>query len=197
MTTEVSRDTTESEKVSPSEPPAKSIQAPPAQQTPDIGTEDTTHTAALAAAAAAAEKATVESVTKAISVSSISRAYAGASDPTPVLASVSPGATKPKIAIGGAAAPKCKMCKKSVYKMEEVIFTTRMHLLSLPLYINLIYVQIMAMSHSWHKACFTCGGTEGNGCGRTLLLDNYTDHGSNPYCTACYGRLYRPKGVVC
>ena len=75
--------------------------------------------------------------------------------------------------LGGGSAPKCKVCAKPVYKMEEIV----------------------AMSHTWHKACFRCGGSASDGCGKGLSLDTYTDHANNPYCNACYGRLYRPKGV--
>jgi len=70
-------------------------------------------------------------------------------------------------------APKCPICSKSVYKMEE----------------------IQALNKTWHKACFTCGASKGDGCGRTLSRDGYLDHGDSPYCNACYGRLFRPKGV--
>jgi hypothetical protein len=70
---------------------------------------------------------------------------------------------------------KCPICAKSVYKMEE----------------------ILALSRTWHKTCFCCGAgsADSNGCGRTLTRDGYSDHDNVPYCNACYGRLYRPKGV--
>jgi len=47
---------------------------------------------------------------------------------------------------------------------------------------------------SWHKSCFRCGGTAGNGCNRTLNRDNYVDHDHQPYCNNCYTKLYKPKG---
>lgn len=51
------------------------------------------------------------------------------------------------------------------------------------------------MGSTWHKACFTCGvlGAE-PGCKRTMNRENYQDHAGAPYCTACYGRLFKPKG---
>ena len=70
--------------------------------------------------------------------------------------------------------PKCPICTKSVYKMEE----------------------ILAMGSTWHKTCFKCGAgsKDSSGCSRTLTRDGYQDHDGAPYCNACYGRLYKPKG---
>lgn len=92
--------------------------------------------------------------------------------------SMSSSSSNPKPAgklafLGGGAAPKCKVCVKAVYKMEEIV----------------------AMSHTWHKACFRCGGNASDGCGKGLSLSTYMDHANNPYCNACYGRLFRPKGM--
>lgn len=68
--------------------------------------------------------------------------------------------------------PKCTSCAKSVYKMEEII----------------------AVGRIWHTTCFTCGGTKGDGCNRTLKRDGYVDHANQPYCNPCYAKLFRPKG---
>eukprot|EP01038_Epipyxis_sp_PR26KG_P013184 gene13184-17667_t len=68
--------------------------------------------------------------------------------------------------------PKCTICAKSVYKMEEII----------------------AIGVVWHTACFTCGGKENNGCGKVLKRTDYVDHEGQPYCNPCYSKLYRPVG---
>jgi cysteine and glycine-rich protein len=85
---------------------------------------------------------------------------------------VSVSTTSKKIALGGAMAPKCTICAKTVYKVEEV----------------------NAVGRIWHKACFKCGGASGNGCGRGLTLDKYVDHENQPFCNACYSKLFKPKG---
>lgn len=71
-------------------------------------------------------------------------------------------------------ANKCFVCDKTVYKMEEII----------------------AVGHVWHDKCFTCGGKtlRDSGCGRVLKRDGYLDHSGEPFCQACYNKLYRPKG---
>lgn len=69
-------------------------------------------------------------------------------------------------------ANKCYICEKTVYKTEEVI----------------------AVGHCWHANCFTCGGSNTDGCKRTLRRDGYTDHNSQPYCNACSSKLFKPKG---
>jgi NAD-dependent SIR2 family protein deacetylase len=71
-------------------------------------------------------------------------------------------------------APKCTSCAKSVFQMEQVI----------------------AVGRTWHNACFTCGGTSArkDGCGKVLKRDGYVDHDNQPYCQACYSKLFRPKG---
>lgn len=48
----------------------------------------------------------------------------------------------------------------------------------------------------WHIDCFTCGGLQTNGCKKKLTLDGYTSRGSDPYCRACYNRLFGAKGFV-
>lgn len=59
--------------------------------------------------------------------------------------------------------------------------------------------EIVACGETWHKTCFKCGGygtiAKEAGCGRVLTKDGYSDHAKQPYCNACYGRLFRPKGV--
>jgi hypothetical protein len=69
-------------------------------------------------------------------------------------------------------ANKCCMCEKTVYKTEEMI----------------------AVGRTWHAACFTCGGSAGNGCGRVLRRDGYSDHNSQPYCNACSAKGFKPQG---
>jgi cysteine/glycine-rich protein len=69
-------------------------------------------------------------------------------------------------------ANKCCMCEKTVYKTEEMI----------------------AVGRTWHTACFTCGGSAGNGCGRVLRRDGYSDHNSQPYCNACSAKGFKPQG---
>lgn len=68
--------------------------------------------------------------------------------------------------------PKCTICAKSVYKMEEMV----------------------AVGRVWHLNCFTCGGSSDVGCKRVLKRDGYVDHENNPFCLACHSKLYRPKG---
>eukprot|EP01035_Chromulina_nebulosa_P017959 gene17959-23589_t len=68
--------------------------------------------------------------------------------------------------------PKCNICDKTVYKMEEV----------------------QALNKLYHKSCFKCGGHNSDGCNKVLTLDKYTDHDNEPYCNNCYGKLFRPKG---
>lgn len=38
------------------------------------------------------------------------------------------------------------------------------------------------------------GGSKKDGCGRVLTRDKYLDHANEPYCSACYSKLFRPKG---
>ena len=69
-------------------------------------------------------------------------------------------------------ANKCYVCDKTVYKTEEII----------------------AVGKVWHNTCFTCGGLNKDGCGRTMKRDGYVDHDSQPYCNACYNKLFKTKG---
>jgi hypothetical protein len=54
--------------------------------------------------------------------------------------------------------------------------------------------EIIAVGRVWHNSCFVCSGTKGDGCKRTLTRDNYLDHENQPYCQACYSKLFKPKG---
>jgi hypothetical protein len=69
-------------------------------------------------------------------------------------------------------ANKCYVCDKTVYKTEEIV----------------------AVGKVWHDKCFTCGGKNNDGCGRTMKRDGYLDHDSQPYCQACFNKLFRTKG---
>ena len=45
---------------------------------------------------------------------------------------------------------------------------------------------------------FTCGGNtnaEGGGCGKVLTLDQYLDHETQPYCPACYNKLFKATQI--
>lgn len=105
-----------------------------------------------------------------------SQAFANAknafSSPSPIATKVESSITKKPLSFGSVA-PKCPLCTKSVYKNEEII----------------------ALSNSWHKQCFKCGGLAGDGCNRILTLDKYLDHDKQPYCNGCYSKLFRPKGL--
>jgi hypothetical protein len=70
--------------------------------------------------------------------------------------------------------PKCCVCAKSVFFKEE----------------------LKAIGRIYHVSCFTCGGgkSDTQGCKKTLKRDGYLDHDSQPYCNACYGKLFKPKG---
>lgn len=92
----------------------------------------------------------------------------------PAVVSVPPA--RPAAPAIAAAAPgaskKCCVCEKTVYKMEEII----------------------AIGRLWHDKCFTCGGHGSEGCRKVLTRDGYSDHEGEPFCNACYSKLFRPKG---
>lgn len=46
-----------------------------------------------------------------------------------------------------------------------------------------------ACKKTWHSDCFTCGGTDTDGCGKKLTLDTFTSHYNEPYCKGCYGKV--------
>jgi len=56
--------------------------------------------------------------------------------------------------------------------------------------------QRRACKKTWHVDCFTCGGTNTDGCKKKLTLDSYTARDDMPYCRPCYGKLYGPKGFL-
>lgn len=64
-------------------------------------------------------------------------------------------------------AAKCPACTKIVYKMEE----------------------LYGLGLSWHKSCFTCGGTGDDGCKRKLSQQEYHNRNGAPFCNACFNRL--------
>eukprot|EP01031_Cornospumella_fuschlensis_P033998 gene33997-41142_t len=107
-------------------------------------------------------------------VKSVSPAAAREDDdlPAPASAPAAPSKYTPKVVVA-TGEKKCHICKKSVYKMEEMI----------------------AIGEVWHSACFCCGaGGEVEGCGKVLGRTGYLDHHGAPYCQACYSKLFRPKG---
>ena len=67
----------------------------------------------------------------------------------------------------GAPSTKCPVCEKSVYQAE----------------------QLVACNKTWHKTCFCCGSTVGNGCNRKLDLSTYQHREGVPYCSVCFDRL--------
>ena len=83
-------------------------------------------------------------------------------------------------------APKCYICTKSVYKMEEgieslsYIYSLHIqicdHLMLISHIYYYSYFQVIAIDRSWHKLCFKCGGANTDGCNRTLTLDAYSEH---------------------
>jgi len=86
-----------------------------------------------------------------------------------------------KFGSGASGTPKCFICQKTVYAREET----------------------KAMNRTYHSTCFTCGGTAGNGCKKTLkIMEGYLEHAAQdtdnvntPYCKSCYNKNYAPKGV--
>jgi cysteine/glycine-rich protein len=73
---------------------------------------------------------------------------------------------------------KCPSCRKTVYKMEE----------------------LLALGFIWHKDCFTCGGPPGGddpslGCGRVLTIDAHDQHAGLPYCRGCFQRKFMLGGA--
>ena len=78
----------------------------------------------------------------------------------------------------GGGTPKCYICEKSVFKVEE----------------------LKALDRVYHKSCFRCSGKVKNGCEKVLSLTDYVDRkgedgAKEPYCRSCYNKLYAPKGM--
>jgi hypothetical protein len=78
----------------------------------------------------------------------------------------------------GGGTPKCYICEKSVFKVEE----------------------LKALDRVYHKSCFRCSGKAKNGCEKVLSLTDYVDRKGDdgtkePYCRSCYNKLYAPKGM--
>ncbi|KAM0747964.1 LIM-domain-containing protein [Meredithblackwellia eburnea MCA 4105] len=67
-----------------------------------------------------------------------------------------------------AAAPKCTTCSKSVYFAEQ---------------------QIGPAGKIYHKGCMRCLA-----CNKSLDSFSLVDREGDPYCKACYGKHYGPKG---
>jgi len=107
-------------------------------------------------------------------VPSVPAAPAAPPAPAPVVPAASkPVKYEPKtVKMAFSAPPKCTICAKSVYKMEEMV----------------------AVGRIWHLNCFTCGAASGQGCKKVLKRDGYVDHENNPFCNTCHSKLYKPKG---
>ena len=74
---------------------------------------------------------------------------------------------------------KCPACKKTVYKMEEIVHA----------------------NESWHKSCFTCGGLElssssSSGCKRVLSHGDFKTQAGVAYCNACFARQFMQGAAV-
>ena len=65
---------------------------------------------------------------------------------------------------------KCPSCSKSAYANESCKF----------------------LGTTWHRTCFAC-----TTCAKGLGGDvsSACDNGGRPYCKACYGKNFGPKGV--
>lgn len=70
--------------------------------------------------------------------------------------------------------PKCVICSKSVFKMEE----------------------LSALGCTWHKSCFTCGGASDLGCKKVLNPNNFEKSNGHPLCSTCFGKqLKSPRAA--
>jgi len=67
------------------------------------------------------------------------------------------------------AAPKCPVCSKSVYTAEEVKGPG---------------------GNSWHALCFCCVD-----CGKSMRGGQWRESDGKPYCQACHGKSFGPKGI--
>ncbi|KAI8454793.1 hypothetical protein BY996DRAFT_4581504 [Phakopsora pachyrhizi] len=66
-------------------------------------------------------------------------------------------------------APKCPLCKKSVYAAEQVLGPN---------------------STPYHKMCLKC-----TSCSKVLDPINLLEHGYDPYCKICHSRAFGTRGV--
>jgi hypothetical protein len=76
--------------------------------------------------------------------------------------------------------PKCVVCAKTVYKVEEV----------------------KALNKIYHKSCFRCGqgtqaiGKDSGACNKVLsIMESYLEHESTPYCKNCHVKLFASVGT--
>jgi hypothetical protein len=81
--------------------------------------------------------------------------------------SLSPRNNKLQLLGGTGTTPSCPSCNKPVYKMEE----------------------IKVQKSSWHRQCFTCGGTTNDGCNRVLSIESYEMASETPFCKMCYKKI--------
>ncbi|GAM27775.1 hypothetical protein SAMD00019534_109510 [Acytostelium subglobosum LB1] len=65
-------------------------------------------------------------------------------------------------------APKCPICTKSVYAAEKALGPG---------------------GNDYHKTCLVCVT-----CKKSLDSTNLCENDSKPYCKACYGKNFGPKG---
>jgi len=70
--------------------------------------------------------------------------------------------------LGSSLGEKCKSCEKTVYTAEK----------------------ILAQGYSWHKTCFKCGDSSGQGCGKVLQSGGYEENGGVAYCKSCSSKLF-------
>ncbi|KAJ7670530.1 hypothetical protein B0H17DRAFT_1209266 [Mycena rosella] len=70
----------------------------------------------------------------------------------------------------GADNPSCARCNKSVYFAE----------------------QVKAVGKTWHKSCLRCTAPA---CGTLLDSNRLRDHGGEPLCARCHGRLHGKGGL--
>ena len=54
--------------------------------------------------------------------------------------------------------------------------------------------QLKACDKIFHKMCFKCGITSGNGCKRRMDLTEYVDNKGEPFCKFCYQKLFGAHG---
>jgi cysteine and glycine-rich protein len=113
----------------------------------------------------------------------IRRASLGKEAPIPppaAAATAAPAAAAPAATASrfGGGTPTCCFCTKTVYTVDT----------------------LKALNRVWHKRCFKCSGTNGDGCMKVLNLTEYVDGkgkdgaANQPYCKNCYAKLMGPSG---